>query len=618
MYNSNNAAIFRDTTWAGQSTVRRYCIESAPPVRQVQSDPFAQENSDVLKFYVVSRCTSYDKSFLIPQPFSYLSETDAILNSNRKAGNDIFDEGISSSDDDLFNVSVDRPAKVHSETHEADLLDGESPGFETFVPEERTESLEISDHSYDPFEDTNQEDFVPVSPKEPIKYRIDDKKGDTDIRRDANIPRKPARRKPSVAHSPKLASTGKLSQTPFRDTFKPIKNGTGAYEISNYFKKSRSQPPKPNISNQVKVDYDNVLGRDTEFKHDSYDMDDFGGDDDYFAKTTPPPRGIRRKTKKNADSSALLNTWYLSRESYSNFDINWKHLKEYNGTQHNTRYPKRTRLPPVCHWDSSNLSASAVRIYKTEGSDAPLSERSPNVSLLIEEKGNLIMHIAEEEQTNNKTEVLPIADYSDKPKRGAPPGAPPEGKKKRIKRTHKVRSYLSVDEALDILNNAPDDYPKNKRPVNRTNFARDEMANRNTLASGKLKEGPKVVSEFDHTLDSVAEYDGKLIGYKSIYRPDDVEAQVHDGNTFKLMIMAQFRTSIIVIPSGNSVNFGNVNSNLIFGYVFSGESVKIKGLEYYNIIDEKDFFYLPMYNEWSIENNSKTRDAVMFLSFANV
>ncbi|AFZ81118.1 hypothetical protein BEWA_005260 [Theileria equi strain WA] len=685
MYNSGNAATFRDPTWTGQSTVRRYCIEPTSTIRQIQSDPLVQENSDVLKLYVVSRCnySSYDKSFLIPQPLSYLSETDAILNTNENVVNDIFDDGVSSSDDDLFNnVALDKQTTNthHSVVDENDFSGIDSPEslLGTLESNENIRELKLSDQSYDnifdpgpfsdDFEDDNLEDIVHTSlkPRESEKLGISDRKKSTRESKAENKATRNHTTSPDSSEKPihnaietsKLnlhsISGGKLSQTPFRNTFKLTSGGTGAYEISKHFKKSKSQSSKLNtndsfqsIANSNDILYKNISNsdrtRENEFKHDDYhDINDFESDGDYDPVRIPPSianMGKKiSKIKKNVSSADLLNTWYLTHESHSKFDINWKDFKEYSNMQHNTRYPKRTRLPPVCHWDASNGSKNTVCIYKTKESDRPLYESIPEVSLVISEgNGNMKMQIVEESRTpeytnkNQMGKALPITDYSEKLRQNLKRGVSSNRRvedtvlgniRKRSKKLRKVhKPDLSVDEALDILKNAPDDHSKNgKYRTDKTHLLQEEMRNMNNLKPNKAKEAPIRTTDSINVLDadSTTEYDGQLISYKSIYKPDDVEAQIHDGNIFKLMIMAQFRTSIIVIPGGNSVNFGNVNSNLIFGYLFSGENIKIKGLESYNIVNEKDFFYLPMYNEWSIENNSKTHDAVMFLSFVNV
>ncbi|GBE61600.1 hypothetical protein, conserved [Babesia ovata] len=119
--------------------------------------------------------------------------------------------------------------------------------------------------------------------------------------------------------------------------------------------------------------------------------------------------------------------------------------------------------------------------------------------------------------------------------------------------------------------------------------------------------------------DSIAMQNGRHISYRSFFRVDEVETQMYHGSLFQPLVMnSRCRSSNVIIPIGCHVSMGNVNGNFICGYLYCGEDVAIRGLGISWPLKAKQTFFLPIYEEWGIYNESGSMDANIALTFVSI
>ncbi|CDR95187.1 hypothetical protein, conserved [Babesia bigemina] len=199
----------------------------------------------------------------------------------------------------------------------------------------------------------------------------------------------------------------------------------------------------------------------------------------------------------------------------------------------------------------------------------------------------------------------------------APRSAPAKGKAKRAapkpkpggrKRTRQ----MTVSEALEILKSDSagsslglDESPKSRR---QSEFYQELAFNH-----------PKKANVAALPSDSIAMQDGRHISYRSFFRVDEVETQMYHGSLFQPLVMnSRCRSSNVIIPVGCHVSMGNVNGNFICGYLYCGENVAIRGLGISWPLKAKQTFFLPIYEEWGIYNESRSMDANIALTFVSI
>ncbi|KAK1442736.1 hypothetical protein BgAZ_302540 [Babesia gibsoni] len=471
---------------------------------------------------------------------------------------------------------------------------------------------------------------------------------------------------------------------------------------------------------------------------DDFNMDEYGSFADKLHAGKLGMNGSKessrytRRQRKAVNSAMLLNSWYISYGDESKKPRKkYQHVPPYEN--HNRRYPTRSRLPPVQHWNS-NLTADGSSVLfligvtsddenlvqqaqhasgdvlimndDTNNIDNTTSvvkipvEEMPEASLVLtDSQGYMEMQVIETsaeqplaienaplESARKRsvpftviTRSISISDRPDgalsrsmslldkpdgalsrsmslldKPDGalsrsqsigdwyGKPAKAPlPIANKKQGKRatttklkkgatkkkgsTSKKKKEMTVREALEILKvDSLDSLALNESVVERVSeeSAKSKSPKPRRQASFYQEMALDVArsSGIDKLpSDSVTMQNGKQISYRSFFRVNEVESQLYKGSIFQPMIMnSRCRSSNVIIPVGRMVDMGNVKANFICGYLFGGENVFIRGHGMSWELKPKHTFFLPMFEEWAIHNDSPSMDANITLTFVSI
>ncbi|ORM40701.1 uncharacterized protein BXIN_2378 [Babesia sp. Xinjiang] len=420
---------------------------------------------------------------------------------------------------------------------------------------------------------------------------------------------------------------------------------------------------------------------------DDFQMDEYGSLADHLRNgqdTTKKPGTKRRgRPRKTVNSAMLLNSWYISYgdENKSKRKKNYEHVEPYLGR--NKRYPTRTRLPPIQHWNSNmtlngssvlfligvtsddeNMGVQAqhasgdVVLFHEDvhpGTSSPTAARIqpkdlPEASLVLTDStGMMEMQVIEanadqplaisnrpqEPPREGSGELVPVdSTTAKKPRkeritvaksvavplqidgtvkrgRGRPKGTGKVKAKSAAAKAGKKQKEMTVVEALEILQNEnTDEIELDNSPKGR----------RQSEFYQELAFEPAKRLNMDSTLsDSVAVQNGRHISYQSFFRVDSVETQMYNGSLFQPLIMnSRCRSSNVIIPVGRHVNMGNVKGNFICGYLYCGEEVSVRGLGATWPLKSKQTFFLPIFEEWAIYNDSTNMDANLALTFVSI
>ncbi|KAK1938327.1 hypothetical protein X943_000222 [Babesia divergens] len=421
---------------------------------------------------------------------------------------------------------------------------------------------------------------------------------------------------------------------------------------------------------------------------DEFDMDEYGSFSTRVRngqlglgvgrKPSPPHH---KRAKNVVNSAMLLNSWYISygdeRKSHKR---SYEHVEPYVGR--NRRYPTRSRLPPIQHWNS-NMTPDGSSVWFLIGvtsDDKKMGVRAQHASgdvLILNEDSNTgdesssVVRIHVEEMPESSLvltdshgvmEMQVIETSSDRPlaiankprntarrssvsltmvkKRSAVvdksdkgPSKPlaiegrpsaskgkASGTKQKKKAVSRKRKEMSVQEALEIIKLDSIDSLGAEEPTDNPAVDGSPHARRHTDFYQEMSFHPARRGIFD-TLhpDSVTMQDNKQISYRSFFRVGEVESQLYNGSIFQPMIMnSRCRSSNVIIPIGRHVDMGNVKANFICGYLYSGENVVIRGLGISYALKHKHTFFLPMFEEWAIHNESPNMDANIALTFVSI
>ncbi|GFE54637.1 hypothetical protein BaOVIS_020410 [Babesia ovis] len=414
--------------------------------------------------------------------------------------------------------------------------------------------------------------------------------------------------------------------------------------------------------------------------NDDFQMDEYGTLNDHVKQgrlgigSNKKPR--KPRSRNNINSAMLLNSWYISYVDDKPKKI--PRRKDYEQIvepieERTRRYPTRSRLPPIQHWNSNiNADGSSVLFLIGVTSDdeamqaqhasgdlfiddpesaanspmaARLGQRSlPKASLVLTNStGNMEIELIEpsdgplaiSNRPTNRHEgpIVDIAsvDPTSAPKRGRPRktaisqdevdhqgapktkaagrrGRPPGSHKpgvskpqtKTVRKTgNKRNKEMTIGEALEILRT------DSMEPLELEIQSPKSRRQSEFYQELSFDQVPAINNALENT-DSVAIQNGKHISYKSFFRTDAVEAQMYNGSLFKPLIMNnRCRSSNVTIPAGRHVNMGNVKGNFICGYLYSGDNVCIRGLGTTWPIKERQTFFLPIFEEWAIYNDSE-------------
>uniref|UniRef100_A0A3B0NI47 Uncharacterized protein n=1 Tax=Theileria annulata TaxID=5874 RepID=A0A3B0NI47_THEAN len=170
----------------------------------------------------------------------------------------------------------------------------------------------------------------------------------------------------------------------------------------------------------------------------------------------------------------------------------------------------------------------------------------------------------------------------------------------------KITKDLSVDEALEILKDAPMIYDEKKgleiAIVDESPKTVNEMADLKRRIS-RRKNFHQELLKPDDNFDSFVEDDVNRIYYKSLYPPYEETSQIQQCHIYPMVITHQIRTSILVIPKTETLSLGNIKTNFICGFVCSGSRIALKmDEEEVQQVQEKEIFFLSSFKHWSVEN----------------
>ncbi|BAM42273.1 conserved hypothetical protein [Theileria orientalis strain Shintoku] len=391
---------------------------------------------------------------------------------------------------------------------------------------------------------------------------------------------------------------------------------------------------------------------------------DMGGFDEYEGiedeEKTPPKdlsqrRGalVKRKPRPSVSSSALLNSWYISTRSESE-DKNYEYDK--GPEMSNTRYPRRFRRPPSQHWMSNLTSDGKSVLFMAGVSTQKLTtqhltdERFPTSSLVLtNDHGNVELEIVKTDGKDGAAEEDPkqksLSDYvktiaprrygqspkrdleqevkalSDVPRkarrlkrgtgataklvrRSEEPSEPKwrknhESKGADKEKMVKVTRDMSAEKALELLRKLPEVYDGGKT----LSIAIDDDVNDQSESERRVSDTHAKMLKSAY--DSFVEHGKERIYYKCVHKPE--QNRIPCGAlVFNTMVFtSQCRTSDVRIPAEKDIDFKDVQTNFIFGYVHSGKDLAIEGDGVKKEISQGKTFFLPTHKKWKIKNNSK-------------
>ncbi|UKK02552.2 hypothetical protein MACK_002645 [Theileria orientalis] len=421
--------------------------------------------------------------------------------------------------------------------------------------------------------------------------------------------------------------------------------------------------PKPDKKRQLeekKQDLAIYKGRElAERELDMGGFDGYEGIEDEGEKTPlkelSQRRGavVKRKPRPSVSSSALLNSWYISTRSESE-DKNYEYVK--GPEVSNSRYPRRFRRPPSQHWMSNLTSDGKSVLFMAGVSTQKLTtphltdERFPTSSLVLtNDHGNVELEIVKTDGKDGDLEEDPkqksLSDYvktiaprkygqspkrdleqevkaiSDVPrkvrrlKKGIGATAKlvkksEEFREQKSRKKHekkgadkekmvKVTRDLSAEKALELLRKLPEVYDGGKT----LSIAIDDDVN--DLSETEPNERNRHSKMLKSIYDSFVEHGKERIYYKCVHKPE--QNRIPCGAlVFNTMVFtSQCRTSDVRIPGENEIDFKDVQTNFIFGYVHSGQELVIEGDGVKKEISQGKTFFLPIHRKWKIKNNSK-------------
>ncbi|EDO06287.2 hypothetical protein BBOV_II003320 [Babesia bovis T2Bo] len=212
------------------------------------------------------------------------------------------------------------------------------------------------------------------------------------------------------------------------------------------------------------------------------------------------------------------------------------------------------------------------------------------------------------------------------PKSVRKPAKRVEGTRKSTAGRKKERREMTVGEAWDILltedHVTSDDISEIQERPKVAKRGRPKASTVSTASLTMTEKGPtQSASQPRGNLepDSEAFDRGRLFSYNSLFRIDRAPIHAHHGSLFQPLVMnKRCRTSHVVIPKGKNVQMGNVKGNFITGYLYTGDRVCIRSLGTHWPVEPGRAFFLPIYEEWALYNESDTHDAVLALIFVTI
>ncbi|SCL91715.1 conserved Plasmodium protein, unknown function [Plasmodium berghei] len=145
----------------------------------------------------------------------------------------------------------------------------------------------------------------------------------------------------------------------------------------------------------------------------------------------------------------------------------------------------------------------------------------------------------------------------------------------------------------------------------KNNFV-DEYNNK----SDRHNDNSQTESREESGYSTFVDENNKTISYRVAYHPADAVWEKISGVKFGPMILtSQSRTTNVILSKKRSIELGNILHNLIYGYIYKGDNVRLTiGKESKNVQSGSSFF-LPSYNDCSIHNDDEMGSAKIFLCF---
>ncbi|SCM06191.1 conserved Plasmodium protein, unknown function [Plasmodium chabaudi adami] len=140
----------------------------------------------------------------------------------------------------------------------------------------------------------------------------------------------------------------------------------------------------------------------------------------------------------------------------------------------------------------------------------------------------------------------------------------------------------------------------------------DEYNNKSDANNDNTQNESREESGYSTFIDE----NNKTVSYRVAYHPADAVWEKISGVKFGPMILtSQSRTTNVILSKKRSIELGNILHNLIYGYIYKGDNVRLTiGKESKNVQSGSSFF-LPSYNDCSIHNDDEMGSAKIFLCF---
>ncbi|KJP89718.1 hypothetical protein AK88_00678 [Plasmodium fragile] len=110
----------------------------------------------------------------------------------------------------------------------------------------------------------------------------------------------------------------------------------------------------------------------------------------------------------------------------------------------------------------------------------------------------------------------------------------------------------------------------------------------------------------DQDYSTFVDENNKMVSYRVAYNPaDTVWERLSGVKIGPLILTAQSRTTNVILAKNRSIQLGNINHNLIYGYIYKGDNVRLTIGKETRSVKTGSLFFLPSYNYCSIHNDDE-------------
>ncbi|EUD65690.1 hypothetical protein C922_03938 [Plasmodium inui San Antonio 1] len=155
------------------------------------------------------------------------------------------------------------------------------------------------------------------------------------------------------------------------------------------------------------------------------------------------------------------------------------------------------------------------------------------------------------------------------------------------------------------MDQADTHYKKSSSSSNQSNVNHAESK---SVESYRNKSNDDSNSRSEHRADqdfsTFLDENNKLVSYRVAYNPaDTVWERLSGVKIGPLILTAQSRTTNVILAKNRSIELGNINHNLIYGYIYKGDNVRLSIGKETRSVKTGSLFFLPSYNDCSIHND---------------